>query len=257
MPSAAAKLQQLDPLVLGRLVVYLADKGDPDQALTLYEKAVAAGGQSKPSAADVLLRMEIGQLYFMAEKPKPAAECFAAVLHALDHPGESGLDDGLKKVLLGEPGPTYQMMGECFLAAGRPEEAQAAFQKAEQAAPDKAVRQFNLARLDAKTGKPAEALKALEAAFAGHLADQGMAPYETLAEVLGEARQEGRVDRPAGKTPRRQSEGPAAGLLPGPAVPRGRQTGQGRAALSRIAQGHAHADRLPRAGGHLSPRQAV
>ncbi len=179
-----AKLQELDPLVLGRLVVYLADKGEPEQALTLYEKAVAATGQAKPSAADVLLRMEIGQLYFMAEKPKPAAECFAAVLHALEHPGESGLDDGLKKMLLAEPGPTYQMMGDCFLAAGRTVEAQAAFQKVAQLAPNKAVEQLNLARLDAKTGKPAEALKALEAGFTGNLADQDMARYETLAEVL-------------------------------------------------------------------------
>jgi tetratricopeptide (TPR) repeat protein len=186
----ATKLQQLDPLVLGRLVVYLAEEGNPEQALALYEKALATRGQSKPSAADVLLQMEIGQLYLMAEKPKPAAECFVGVIHALNHPGESGLDDDLKKVLLGEPGPTYQMMGECFLAAGRPEEAQAAFQKAEQVAPNKALRQFNLARLDAKTGKPAEALKALETGLAGQLAEKARVvyntpPYETLAEVLG------------------------------------------------------------------------
>ena len=46
------------------------------------------------------------------------------------------------------------------------------------------MRQFNLARVYLKTNKPAEALAALESAFAEHLADEGTAPYETLAEAL-------------------------------------------------------------------------
>jgi tetratricopeptide (TPR) repeat protein len=95
------------------------------------------------------------------------------------------LDQKLTKVLLGEPGLTYQLMGECFLAADKPQDALAVFEKADKVAPDKALRQFNLARVCAKTGKPAEALAALEASFAEHLTDQGMAPYETLAELLG------------------------------------------------------------------------
>ena len=98
--------------------------------------------------------MELGRLYLMTDKPKPAAECFARVIYALDHPAEFGLDEQLKKSLLplDEPGPSYQLMGECFLAADRPEDARAAFQKAEKAAPDKALWQFNLARVDAKIG---------------------------------------------------------------------------------------------------------
>lgn len=46
------------------------------------------------------------------------------------------------------------------------------------------MRRYNLARVNAQTDKPAEALEALEACFAERLAGQGMAPYETLADVL-------------------------------------------------------------------------
>ncbi len=177
------KLGGLDREVLLLVVIDLAEQNRPAPALAFYQQTAAAG-RPKPKGAEVLLGMDAGQIYFIEEKPKEGAECFAAVLRALDQPGESGLDDEMKKDILGEPGLTYQMMGECFLAAGRLDEARTAFQKAETAAPNKALRQFNLARLDAKAGKPAEALKELEAALAGHLADRGTAPYETLADVL-------------------------------------------------------------------------
>ena len=183
----AVELEDADPLLLRRLGAYLTEEGDWARALTLYEKALAARGKGKETAADVLLRMEMGRLYYLTEKYKPAAECFARVLYAIDHPDEFALDQQLTKVLLSEPGTTYQFMGECFLSADRPQEALAVFEKADQAAPNKALRQFNLARVYAKTGKPAEALAALEACFAEHLADEGMAPYETLADVLATA----------------------------------------------------------------------
>ena len=178
------ELEQSDPLLLRRLGVYLTEEGDWARAVALYEKALAARGKGKETAADILLRMEMGRLCHLAEKHQQAAECFARVVYAIDHPDEFAMDPALTKVLLGEPGPTYQLMGECFLAADRPQEALAVFEKADRVAPDKALRQFNLARVYAKTGKPADALSALEACFAEHLTDQGLAPYETLADVL-------------------------------------------------------------------------
>ena len=157
----AVELEDADPLLLRRLGAYLSEEGDWARALTLYEKALAARGKGKETAADVLLRMEMGRLYYLTEKYKPAAECFARVLYAINHPDEFALDQQLTKVLLSEPGTTYQLMGECFLSADRPQEALAVFEKADQAAPNKALRQFNLARVYAKTGKPAEALLGL------------------------------------------------------------------------------------------------
>ena len=138
------------------------------------------------------------------------------MIYALDHPDEFGLDEHAEEnAAARRAGPDYQLMGECFLAAGRPEDAQAAFEKAETVAPDKALRQFNLARVAAKTGKPAEALAALEAAFAEHLAGQGMAPYETLADVLDKL---GKKDELIGRLEKLRAAEPdnrAAGLLSG------------------------------------------
>ena len=115
---------------------------------------------------------------------KRAAECFAKLLDAVEHPEKHGLDEQVKGILFPDRAQSYQLVGECFLAADRPEDAKAAFEKAEKLTPNKAMRQFNLARVYFKTHKPAEALAALESAFAEHLADQGDAPYECLAEAL-------------------------------------------------------------------------
>ncbi|MCD4728003.1 MAG: tetratricopeptide repeat protein, partial [Pirellulales bacterium] len=205
------ELKDADPMLLRRLAVFLAGKGDWTSAAALYEKAVAVRKNAKQSAADVFLRMEMGRLYLLMEKYEQAAECFAHVVNAVEHPDEFALDAQLSKALLDDPGRTYQLMGECFLAADRPEDARAAFRKAEEHSINSATRQCNLARVNAQTDKPAEALEAMEACFAekgdrsdlpqsgpkagtmlawsSHKSDlspsgQGTAPYETLADVL-------------------------------------------------------------------------
>jgi len=180
----AVKMENPDPLLLRRLGVHLTEEGDWQQAARLYERALAARAGKKETAADVLLRMEMGRLYHLVEQYKKAAESFARVLHALDHPKEFGLNERLKKVLLGETSATYNLFGECFVLADRPKEAVAAFKKAHQITPNKGLLEFNLARVHARTGKPAKALAGLEACFAEKLASESTAPYELLAEVL-------------------------------------------------------------------------
>ena len=180
----AVELEDPDPALLRGLGSHLAQEGDWARAIALYEKALASRAQSKETADDVLLRMEMGRLCCLTERYKQGAENFARVLYAIEHRDQFALDESLVKVLLGTPTPTYQLMGECFLLADRADEALAVFQKADQLAPNRPLHQFNLARVYAKTGKPSEALSALEAALAGHLDEQGTAPYESLAEVL-------------------------------------------------------------------------
>ncbi len=181
----SVELEDADPLLLRRLAVYLSEENDWAGAIALYEKALAVRGKGKPTAADILLRMELGRIYQLIEKYQPAADNFAQVLHAIDHPDEFAIDEQFSKALLGDAGVTYQLLGDCFVAADRPQEARVVFEKANRLKPNKALWQFHLARIDAKSGKPAEALTALEAAFAEHLHDEGMTPYETLADVLG------------------------------------------------------------------------
>jgi tetratricopeptide (TPR) repeat protein len=181
----ALELEDADPMVLRRLGSYLAEEGDWSRALTLYEKAMANRDSHHPVASDVLLWMEMGRLYYLTDQNGKAAECFGKVLQAIEQPDKYAIDPPLIKVLLGsKPGLTYQLMGECFLAVGKIDEAKKVFEKADQTAPDKALQQFNGARLALKAGKPAEALTAIEASLAGGLTDQGALPYETLAEAL-------------------------------------------------------------------------
>jgi tetratricopeptide (TPR) repeat protein len=177
----AGKLGDADPLQLRQLGVCLTEQGDYVRAATLYEKSLTAS--NKPTL-DIVLWKELGDLCVATGRHKRAAECFAKLLDAVDHPEKFGLDEQLKTILFPNGGQSYQAIGECFLAADRPEDAKAAFEKAEKLAPNKAMRQFNLARVYLKTKKPTEAIAAIESAFAEHIADEGMAPYETLAQVL-------------------------------------------------------------------------
>jgi tetratricopeptide (TPR) repeat protein len=177
-------LDGIDPSLLANLAISLTKEHDWTGAAALYEKTIAAHANAKPAAVDVALWLELGRTYYMAEKYPQAAESFARVVAALDHPEQFAGGEPLAKALFDNPDVAYQLMGECFLSADRPKDAQAVFEKIKDAGSAKAVRQFNLARVYLKAGKPAEALAAIEACFAGHIADAGMDPYETLADVL-------------------------------------------------------------------------
>lgn len=182
-----------DPMVLRRLGVYLTERGEWDQAVAMYEKAIAIRKKAKKTGADLLLEMELPRLCHLADEYDKAAASFTLVLDALADPKKYAIDDELKKILLGEPGPTYNLIGECFLLANRPSEAVKAFEKAHELAPNKGLLNYNLARVDAKTGKPEQALVRLQAAFDERLSSEGVAPYRLLAEVLGSLNKKGEL----------------------------------------------------------------
>lgn len=179
-----AEMDGADPMLLRRLGIYLTERGEWEQAVAMYEKAIAARKKAKRTPADLLLEMEMGRLYHLADQYDKAAASFTLVLEALRDPKKHGLDDEVQKILLGEPGPTYNLIGECFLMANRPKEAVEAFEKAHALAPNQGLLSYNLARVDAKTGKPDQALARLQVYFDQRLATEGVAPYRLLAEAL-------------------------------------------------------------------------
>ena len=160
-----AELEEVDPLLLKRLGVYLTEEGNWPRALAFFEKAVAARKAAKPAAEDVLLWMEMGRLYHLTAKYDKAADAFAQVLDALDHPERFGLNERFKKMLLGDPGPAWNLIGESFLLAGRFPQAVAAFEKGHRAAPSQQLLDYQLARIDARSGHPDKALQRLQAGF--------------------------------------------------------------------------------------------
>jgi tetratricopeptide (TPR) repeat protein len=185
-----------DPVMLRRLALYLTEEGDVERALGLFEKALALETAGKPAASTLPLRMEMGRLLFVEKNYEAAAKHFAEIAKALDDPKLSGLDEATQRALVGKPQTTYQLFGECFLGANRPDEALAAFEKAHKAKADKGLYAYNLARVAAKKKQPAQALAKLQLFFDEHISNQGTEPYKLLGELLGQLGQEDQlIDR--------------------------------------------------------------
>lgn len=181
-----AEHEPSDPVLLRRLAIYATENGDTDRAVSLYEKALALQAAKNQSPSLLLSRMELGRLYFVAKQSDKAANEFAIVLDALNNPEKHGLSESMQKAVAGKPELTYQLMGESFLAAGRPDEALAAFEKRNEAKPNEGLYAYNRARVDLKQKRPAQALAKLQPYFLQHLATQGTAPYQVLADALAE-----------------------------------------------------------------------
>jgi tetratricopeptide (TPR) repeat protein len=179
----AVELDPSDPLLLRRLGVHLTEQGDFKGALKLYEKAQELDKPEK-SAAHIVLRMEMGRLYFLTRRYKDAAGAFSEVVQALKTPEEFGLDAKLRKEVLKDPGKLYVMFAESFLEAGEPDKAIAAFEKAQEFDKDPAVLAYQMARVKLAAGDATQALAELKQYFAARSSEEGSAPYELLATVL-------------------------------------------------------------------------
>lgn len=194
-----------DALLLRRLGASLAEAGDEEKALKLYERAAKIEASQKPVAGHVLLWMEMGRLYFLTKQFGPAAEQFAKVSKALNDPEQYGLDDPIRRKLLGSGDITYRLFGEAFLEAGKLDEALAAFEKANVLLPSEGVMGYERARIEEKRKHPALALEKLQIYFDKHLTTGGTGPYELLATLLGELNQsdqlETRLEKLAAATP--------------------------------------------------------
>ncbi len=177
--------KDLDPILLRRLGVRLEEEADWAGALKLFQRAMSLRAGGEPNTSDdVILRMETGRLLALTGKFKEAADCFATVVDAFDHPDKYALSEEMQKVLLDDKESTYAFFGDCFLQAGRIEEARVTYEKSQQNEPNPDLQKFHLAQVLAKSGKPAEALDALDESLSKHLANAGMKPYELLEDLL-------------------------------------------------------------------------
>jgi len=183
-----AERDSTDSVLLRRLAIYLTQEGDTARALKLYEKTLALHEKAneKPTGDLVLLWMEMGRLYFISGRFNEAAKLFGQVVNAIDHPSDFGLDAVMQTALLNKAELTYQLFGECFLEAGRLDDAQRAFEKSNALKTDDSLQLYNMARLDSKRVDPAQALDKLERYIAGKYSAQGTGPYHLYAELLGQ-----------------------------------------------------------------------
>ena len=150
-------------MLLRQLGLHLAESGRFQQVLKLYQQAQKDLHDQPRSAAYIMLSMELGRLCFVTDHPQEAAAAFAEVLPAIDEPADFGLNEKQKKMFSGEEGTkALELFAEAFLAADRPDDALAAYERLDRLRPDKPMHFFHLARVVSRKKELAKALEQLQ-----------------------------------------------------------------------------------------------
>ena len=185
------KLGGGDPIDVEELAFRTAMGGELQQAIEIYRRLIETRKDVPKEPIDVVIRWRLLEIHYLADQYKEAADCTAWVIDALENPQKFGLDKKLVDHLLAGPHLTFALFGEYCLLAGRPKQARAMFEKANEAAPNETIFEFRLARVDALAGRNEQALRRLESCLADpeKLRDElpqnrGPTPYWILAEVL-------------------------------------------------------------------------
>ncbi len=174
----AAERGPVEPALLRQLAVYLAQTGDRDTAIRYYERALEAAPADSGEA--LRLRFDLGRLYFLAGDSPRAADRLGPVFLALRDASDSRLTADDRRALLEPPAVVWRLFGEAFLADGRLEPAQTAFDAAQQAIPDQALHALAEAKLARARGDRAEARRQLDRCLASGSEAAGLEPYELL-----------------------------------------------------------------------------
>ncbi|OHB80351.1 MAG: hypothetical protein A2W31_12340 [Planctomycetes bacterium RBG_16_64_10] len=194
--NLAVERDPSDSVLMRWLALYLADQGDWQRALQLYERLVGKAGQAAGlcagSAASMAIWAEMGRLaYLTADYPK-ASKAFLAVESALARPATTTADQRIRALLTDNARMTYELFGEAHLAAGNLEQAEAAFRRGYQGETARGVLDYHLARIARRQNRPELALERLQTYLEQRLATQGTtAPYLLLADLLVDLNQSG------------------------------------------------------------------
>lgn len=183
----AAELDPSDANRLRTLAKELGRQGEYERALKFYEQARALHADTR-TAGYIILTHEAGNLQFLTQRYAQAADSFAEVTAALEHPDDFGMDEEVRRNLFGRAGPakTYELFAEAFLLADRLDQAQEAFEKANVVAPNAATYAYHLAILHDRRGQGAQAVEQLQSYLKARETQEGAAPYELLSKVLAD-----------------------------------------------------------------------
>ncbi|MFG0334860.1 MAG: tetratricopeptide repeat protein, partial [Maioricimonas sp. JB049] len=184
--QAASQTSDGFDLVRG-LAAVMARAGDVSEAATLIGKALEIPGLYAGSLTELLLRRDIGLFYRLGGEGDKAAESYRLVFNALQATGDDALPEEDRAKLLGDPGTTFDEMGQVFLDAKLPDLAVKAFEEAARyRASRPAIHSYNLATVFRQTGQPEKALNELQKYFDAELQSKGRSAYQLLKELLQE-----------------------------------------------------------------------
>ncbi|HVA51175.1 MAG TPA: tetratricopeptide repeat protein [Pirellulales bacterium] len=189
------------------------------EAALRHFRAARALQTDKHSAGYVLLTREIGRSALLARQSPEAADAFAELVKALEHPEQHGVDERTRRrISLDGEGASgmaalYLLSAEAFLSADRPDQATAALEKAEAAAPNAAVHAYRVARVEDARHQPAKALDLLNKYFETKETGAGLAPYQLLAKVLTDLGRETELAATLEKLHERDTDNPLLSLF--------------------------------------------
>lgn len=177
----------VDPVLWPQLATYLSDQTRWHEAIQLYEQTLRQFMQrdAQPAAVDensshdpraVLIKYQLGRLYFMVGDPAQSAAAYRQVLAALEKPSEYGVDEPLRDILIGAPG-SWAFMAESFLANKDFQTAEQLFQRESQRPRSDDVLPLYMAQLAAAQGRNTEALLQIQPFVLSGGTSWGETPY--------------------------------------------------------------------------------
>ena len=177
-----------DPFLAERLAMLMADQLEYDRSLQLYQHVLQLRVNEPETRDPIGLHFEMGRLYFLTDKHEQAAQSFHVVLDALEDPARHKLSDEVRDAILSDPALAWNLFAESFLEAGDYEGARKMFRRTGEAKEtDDGWLEFQLARVDYRAGKYADARRRLETYVAQKLKLGGRTPYELLQSVMEKA----------------------------------------------------------------------
>lgn len=179
-----------DPFLAERVAMLMTDQLQYDRSLQLYQHVLQLRAKEPETRDPIGMHFEMGRLYYLTKQYKPAAQAFRIVLNAIENPEWNNLSDEVRSALLADEELTYSLIAESFLEAGEYADARVIFQKAAAAGSqqdDSGWLDFQLARVDYRAGKYAQAQKKLESYVQQKLNFGGTTPYEILQSLMESA----------------------------------------------------------------------
>ncbi|MDP6443872.1 MAG: tetratricopeptide repeat protein [Pirellulaceae bacterium] len=160
----------------------LSNRGETRRAIELYERALKPTNDER----EIVIRLELGRLYFMQGRHQDAARHLLVADRAFDEPEQFKLAPGKVRQLVNDPALACVMIGEACLNTGRADRAERAFTRAQQFAP--AAKRFHLqkARIAVHRKQFSQAAQSLRAFFAepGDVGDASPLPlYKRLLQL--------------------------------------------------------------------------
>ncbi len=174
--------------VVRALGAVLNQQGQTEEAIELFQQALANAKEGDNRVTALLLHRDLGLLFHAGGDKEQAAENLRVVLAAVEaSDGERLLAEELTEVLGTDPAAMCDVIGQALLAMNDAEGAVRAFEKAAEFAPEgAAVHGYNLAQVFRQQGEAERGLEELNKYLNAQLQARGRAPYQLLKDLLAD-----------------------------------------------------------------------